>query len=74
MDFMKQEFNLTQILKVFCFFNGDKLVILMNGFQKKTNFIVNCRVSILGYIVSLSEIISLSEKLIKFALNGNYYA
>ncbi|PUV22695.1 type II toxin-antitoxin system RelE/ParE family toxin [Sphingobacterium athyrii] len=26
----------SNIWRVFCFFDGDKLVILMNGFQKKT--------------------------------------
>ena len=26
----------TNIWRVFCFFDNDKLVILMNGFQKKT--------------------------------------
>ncbi len=26
----------SDIWRVFCFFDGDKLVILMNGFQKKT--------------------------------------
>lgn len=26
----------TNIWRVFCFFDGEKLVILMNGFQKKT--------------------------------------
>lgn len=26
----------TNIWRVFCFFDGDKLIVLMNGFQKKT--------------------------------------
>ncbi len=26
----------SNIWRVFCFFDGDKLVVLMNGFQKKT--------------------------------------
>lgn len=26
----------TNIWRVFCFFDGEKLVVLMNGFQKKT--------------------------------------
>jgi len=34
---MKRGFNLVQIFwRVFCFFDNDKLVILLNGFQKKT--------------------------------------
>ncbi len=34
---MKQEFKLgSNIWRVFCFFDGEKLVILINRFQKKT--------------------------------------
>ncbi|WP_317048138.1 type II toxin-antitoxin system RelE/ParE family toxin [Pontibacter diazotrophicus] len=34
---MRQEFSSASgIWRVFCFFDGGKLVILLNGFQKKT--------------------------------------
>lgn len=37
MDYMKRGFSLAQIFGgYFVFFDGDKLVVLINGFQKKT--------------------------------------
>ncbi len=37
MDFMKSGFNLDRdIFRIFCFFDQGQLVVLMNGFQKKT--------------------------------------